>query len=153
MRTRSLTFRIIRARNVHVNQVVPLFRDYLKFYKTSAPANQICAFLRERLRKRESVMFLALSGKKAVGFVQLYPLFSSLGLKRSWLLNDLFVVPSARKCGVAKALMEHAHKHAVQTKAEGLMLETARTNRAAQRLYESLGWKRDREFLVYHQKC
>jgi predicted GNAT family acetyltransferase len=29
------------------------------------------------------------------------------------------------------------------------MLQTARTNATAQRLYEKLGWVRDDEFLVY----
>jgi hypothetical protein len=33
--------------------------------------------------------------------------------------------------------------------ADALTLHTARTNRAAQRLYESLGWKRDEEFCEY----
>jgi len=31
-----------------------------------------------------------------------------------------------------------------------LMLETATDNLNAQRLYESLGWKRDTEFYTYH---
>jgi len=30
------------------------------------------------------------------------------------------------------------------------MLETATGNLTAQRLYESLGWKRDTEFYAYH---
>ena len=36
-----------------------------------------------------------------------------------------------------------------ETGAVALSLQTARTNRAAQRLYESLGWKRDEEFVEY----
>jgi len=33
--------------------------------------------------------------------------------------------------------------------AVALTLQTARTNLAAQRLYESLGWRRDEDFVEY----
>ena len=48
-----------------------------------------------------------------VGFVNLYPVFSSVNLTRQWILNDLFVVPEARKLGVGRVLMERAHQLAV----------------------------------------
>ena len=103
----------------------------------------------ERLKGDESVIFLALAGEKAVGFVQLYPCFSSTAMKRMWILNDLFVTPEARRGGAAKALMERARQWAVETKADGLWLETAVDNHPAQRLYESLGWKRDNDYYRY----
>ncbi|HYL94873.1 MAG TPA: GNAT family N-acetyltransferase, partial [Terriglobales bacterium] len=103
----------------------------------------------ERLQRDESVIFLALHGDKAVGFVQLYPCFSSTAMKRMWILNDLFVAPEARRSGAAKALMERARQWAVETKSDGLWLETAVDNHPAQRLYESLGWKRDNDYYRY----
>jgi GNAT superfamily N-acetyltransferase len=81
--------------------------------------------------------------------MQLYPTFASLSLAPSWILNDLFVEPEARGHGVGQALMDTARELAVVTGAAELMLQTARTNTTAQRLYEKLGWKRDDEFLVY----
>ena len=65
---------------------------------------------------------------------------------RTWLLNDLFVAPSARRQGVAAALLGAAAEHARALGAAGLSLSTARDNAPAQALYESLGWQRDRQF-------
>jgi ribosomal protein S18 acetylase RimI-like enzyme len=45
--------------------------------------------------------------------------------------------------------MERAREHALETGATGLFLQTARDNTRAQRLYESLGYRRDELFLVY----
>jgi ribosomal protein S18 acetylase RimI-like enzyme len=86
-----------------------------------------------------------------IGFVQLYPVFSSTAARpgRLWLLNDLYVVPGARAKGAGRALMEHARTHAIKTGATGLFLQTARDNIVAQRLYESVGYRKDELFLVY----
>jgi ribosomal protein S18 acetylase RimI-like enzyme len=83
--------------------------------------------------------------------VQLYPLFSSTAARprRLWLLNDLYVAPEARGSGVARSLMQRARQLAEETDAVGLELATAHTNVAAQRLYESLGWRRDEKFPRY----
>jgi GNAT superfamily N-acetyltransferase len=97
------------------------------------------------------VVFLAERDGRPVGFVQLYPVFSSTAARprRLWLLNDLFVLPDARGGGVARALMQRARRLAEETDAVGLELATAHTNLAAQRLYESLGWRRDEKFPRY----
>jgi len=94
-------------------------------------------------------MFIARVEGKMAGFVNLYPVFSSVNLTRQWILNDLFVAPEARKLGVGRALMERARNLAEATQANGLALETAIDNQAAQKLYEGLGWKRDEEFYRY----
>jgi ribosomal protein S18 acetylase RimI-like enzyme len=65
-------------------------------------------------------------------------------------LNDLYVLQEARKHGYGRALVERAHRLAEETQANSLMLETAVTNNAAQKLYESLDWKRDNEFFRYY---
>ena len=73
-------------------------------------------------------------------------------MQRLWILNDLFVAPSARRSGVAKALMERARQLAIATRAKGLLLSTWVENTSAQRLYESLGYVRDAEFYSYFLK-
>jgi len=102
------------------------------------------------LSKGESVLFYAWSSEEPVGFVHLYPVFSSLSLARQWILSDLYVVQPARQRGVGRALMRHAQRFAAETQGDRLMLETAVDNHAAQRLYESLGWKREQEFYTYY---
>lgn len=143
------TYEVLPATPADVGEIAPLFDQYRQFY--GRPANEEAArrFLFARLSKGESVVFYARRTEKAVGFLQLYPVFSSVSLSRQWILNDLFVLPEVRKHGYGRALVERAHKLAEETQANSLMLETAVTNDAAQKLYESLGWKRDNEFFRY----
>lgn len=146
----STSAKIIRANSEHIGLIFPLFDSYRQFYKQRANAGGARKFLRERLKRDESVIFLAIQEGKALGFVQLYPSFDSVTMRRVWILYDLFVTPAARKRGVAKSLMERARRLAVDTRAKGLILETAIGNRPAQKLYEQLGWKRDKAF---HRYC
>lgn len=148
------TIKIIPAGPKHVELIAPLFDAYRQFYRRPPDLHGARVFITERLNKKESVLFLALgdgdSSSTAVGFVHLYPTFSSLSMKPLWALSDLFVVREARKQGVAKALMERARQLAVGTHSEGLILETATDNYPAQKLYEHLGYKRDDEFYRYY---
>ena len=129
---------------------MPLFDAYRQFYKQPSDLTRARQFIHDRLANNESIVFLAIEGKAALGFIQLYPSFSSIDLKRLWILNDLFVIPLARHRGVAIALMERAKQLAVETQAKGLVLETAVENLTAQRLYEHLGWRREDEFYAYY---
>lgn len=142
---------IRRARPSDRDIVAVLFDAYRQFY--DQPANPALArqFIGERLDRDESVIYLAVVDGSAVGFVQLYPVFSSTAARpgRLWLLNDLFVTAAARRHGAARALMERAKEHAQETQAVGLFLQTARDNHPAQALYRSLGYRRDDTFLVY----
>lgn len=144
--------KVIQAQPAHLELVAKLFDQYRQFYKQPSDMSAARRFLGERLSKGQSVIFLALAddGITAAGFTQLYPSFSSTSMKRLWILNDLYVAPVQRKNGVARALMERARQLAIETQAEGLTLETATDNFAAQALYESLGYKRDEAFHRYN---
>ena len=126
-----------------------LFSGYLAFYKRTHNVAAIRSFLSERIANKQSVIFIAKSDEKALGFTQLYPAFASLSLKPSWILNDLFVLPEARGTGIANALMTKAKELALETQACEIFLQTARSNHQAQALYEKLQYRRDDEFLVY----
>lgn len=117
-----------------------LFDDYRRWYHQESDIGKAKAFLQERMEKSESVIFLAISNGKAVGFTQLYPIFSSVQMERAWLLNDLFVAADARKLGVASALLNHAKDYGSSTGAKFLMLQTGIDNLDAQRLYLRRGW-------------
>ena len=134
--------------------IAPLFDSYRQFYEKPADAQLAAAFIRDRLRAKESVILLAEAGEEgargAIGFVQLYPSFSSVAACRIWVLNDLFVVPDARGGGVGRALMEAARDHAIQTGAKRLTLETTTENRAAWSLYEDLGYVRHKDSLRFY---
>jgi len=146
----GMPLEIIRASEKDVDRIAPLFDQYREFYNERADAEGARSFLMERLTKNESVVFLAVDRELgAVGFIQLYPSFSSVSMKRLWILNDLFVSPGARKRGVGVALLQRAEEFARQTNAKGLELETWVNNIPAQHLYEKCGWKRNVEFYQY----
>jgi ribosomal protein S18 acetylase RimI-like enzyme len=141
----------IRHATVHdLDVIVPLFDAYRGFYGRPSDVERARAFLAERFQHHESIVLLALDPSGAVGFSQLYPLFSSVSCTRKYLLNDLFVVPSARRGGAARALLLAAADFARAQGAASLSLSTGVDNSAAQRLYESLGWTRDESFYEYN---
>jgi ribosomal protein S18 acetylase RimI-like enzyme len=150
---RRHVIRVRRATAADADALAPLFDAYRLFYRQPSSPRRAKSFLLQRLRRGESVVFLAEqksgSAWKAVGFTQLYPIFSSIRCTRTWVLYDLFIVPPARRLHIARRLMAAARRHAKRTGADGIELSTARTNRKAQRLYEACGYARDREFLHY----
>ena len=143
--------RVVRAGRNELDDLAHLFDGYRKFYGQRSDPAAARAFLRDRIERDESVIYVAYAdAREAAGFTQLYPSFSSVSLKRLWILNDLFVRSDIRRGGVGRALLERARQHAVETGAKGLVLNTAATNEAAQTLYESCGWTREDEFLQYN---
>jgi ribosomal protein S18 acetylase RimI-like enzyme len=145
-----MTDTVRRASVSDVDQVAPLFDAYRQFYKLPPDLARARGFLRERLSQNQSIVLLANAPDgAAVGFVQLYPTYSSLRTAPIYVLYDLFVDPAARGRGVGRLLMEAAARLARETGFAGMTLSTAITNKRAQGLYESLGWKRDEEFYTY----
>ena len=130
-----------------------MFDQYRQFYSKPHDAESARQFISARLERGDSILFLAIEGtgsrETGLGFVQLYPIFSSLQMKAAWLLNDLFVVPEARRRGIARALLDRARRHALESRACELVLSTGVDNKPAQALYESLGYQRDTGFYVY----
>ncbi len=129
--------------------LAPLFDNYRQFYNKQSDIPAAEVFLAERLSNKESEIFYARKNNEQLGFVQLYPSFSSIALKRIWILNDLFVLPEARRHGIAKNLLVYCAEFAKATQARGLTLKTGIDNTAAQALYESLGWKSNTAFGSY----
>jgi GNAT superfamily N-acetyltransferase len=140
---------IVRAEVDDCLALADLFANYREFYGQRRDVDLALRFLLERLRNAEAAIFFAVAGARLEGFVLLYPLFSSVRCKKLWLLNDLYVQPSARRSGVAKSLLERAEAFALETSAAGLTLRTARENVAAQRLYERARYTLDTTFLAY----
>ena len=151
MSEESAGVRIVRATRNELDDLVPLFDAYRQFYGQRSDEAGARAFLAERVERGESVIYVAYASQgEAAGFTQLYPSFSSVSLKPLWILNDLFVRSGGRRGGVGRALLERARQHALETGTKGLVLSTAVTNKPAQALYESAGWRRDDEFVHYN---
>jgi len=142
----SITIRIAGPGDLDVLSL--LFDAYRCFYEHASDLPASKAFLGERIARGESTVFIAEAQGRAVGFVQMYPMFSSVSLGRVYVLNDLFVAPDARQRGVGAALLAFARRWSEQQGTRYLTLSTAVDN-PAQRLYEACGWVLDREFLYY----
>jgi GNAT superfamily N-acetyltransferase len=133
-----------------LDKLVPLFDGYRQFYGKPADAALARRFLSDRLSAGDSIVLIVEEPRVgAVGFVQLYPSFSSVRAARIYVLNDLFVAPGSRKHGIGALLLKSAAEAAREAGAVRLKLSTAITNLSAQRLYAALGWKRDEEFYEY----
>jgi len=140
----------LRVDASHFDKVARLFDAYRGFYGQPSNPIQSRDFIAERIARNESVIFLAEdTAGHALGFVQLYPTFSSIDAHRTWLLSDLFTTPEARGLGVGTLLMNTAREFAVSSGAKGMVLETATDNVGAQRLYEALGYVRDEGYYTY----
>ena len=61
------------------------------FYRQDSDLEGAKVFLRNRIERKESVIFVAVEDDEYIGFTQLYPSFSSISMKELWILNDLFV--------------------------------------------------------------
>jgi ribosomal protein S18 acetylase RimI-like enzyme len=142
---------LIRLADIRdLEQVAELFDLYRQFYEKPSDLQGARAFLRERMEHEESIIFVADAQGKLVGFTQLYPLFSSVGMKKQWVINDLYVKMEARKSGAGEMLMREAMNFGTRNGSRGLTLQTAVTNVTAQRLYEKLGWKKNETYLTYN---
>ncbi len=127
-----------------------MFDGYRVFYEQKSDPVSAGTFMSERLENGDSTIFIAVDENgRGLGFTQLYPLFSSVRMRRIWLLNDLFVEAAARRRGVAHELMLHAQEWVRGQGGAGLELATAIDNDSAKSVYHDLGWKLDTEFHHY----
>ncbi|SFD51082.1 GNAT family N-acetyltransferase [Bacillus sp. UNCCL81] len=140
---------VVRAKSEHITEVANLFDQYRMFYKQESNLYGAIDFITERIKTQDSVIFLVKEEDQFMGFTQLYPSFSSVSMKKLWILNDLYVTETARKKGVAQLLLDAAKKFAIESKAKALDLQTAIDNKSAQSLYEKNGYQVDKEFLSY----
>jgi len=132
-----------------LDEMAILFEQYRLFYQKQPDSESAAQFIKERLENKDSVILLATVKNKAVGFVQLYPAFSSTSMQKMWILNDLFVFPDFRQLKVGTALMNAATTHARATHSHSLKLCTAVDNHQAQALYRQLGYNKVTAFEHY----
>ncbi len=141
---------IKKAQLSDIQAVSNLYEMYLSFYQVDTSNKDPEAFLRTRLENNESVIYYVVNeNNEYVGFAQLYPLFCSLEMNKTWLLYDLYVHAEHRKNGVAQLLLDQTDLLAKETNASFVMLSTGIDNLKAQKLYEKNNYIRDNEFYTY----
>jgi ribosomal protein S18 acetylase RimI-like enzyme len=133
----------------HLESLSVLFDRYRIFYHQVSNLDAAKEFLKERFKNNDSVVFAANDNGQLVGFTQLYPSFSSVSMKRVWILNDLYVEESYRRIGIATLLMSAAEEYAKESGAVRVILSTQTSNITAQKLYEGRNYMKNEEFYYY----
>ncbi len=142
---------IQRATIEHLDALLPMVEAYRVFYKQIPDARRERDLIAGHLRDGRSTIFLARDERGvAVGFAQLFLTYSTVCLGPQLILEDLFVVPQARRLGVATKLLSRAMEYSREIGATGMYLETAIDNVAAQRAYARAGWSREAKFYKYN---
>ncbi|TGK20955.1 GNAT family N-acetyltransferase [Leptospira fluminis] len=144
----EITLRI--ASRSDLEELIELFDLYRKHYGLKSDYAATKRFLEDRLLHKDSILIVAEDADTILGFAQLYPTYSSLFLKKDYILNDLYVREGARKKGVGKKLLDEAGAVVRKFGGKGMSLETLPDNRAARKLFESFGFRIHEEFLHYY---
>jgi ribosomal protein S18 acetylase RimI-like enzyme len=133
-----------------ITPLARLFDAYRVFYHYPSDIPGSETFLADRLAKSDSIIYVArATDDTLMGFVQLYPLLSSVRMKRLWLLNDLYVHPSFRGLKVSVRLIDHAKQLTRETQAAALLLETAKSNTIGNSLYHRTDFVLDTDHNYY----
>ena len=139
-----------KAQLIDAGELSQLFDLYRQFYRQPTNLADSERFVTERLKNSDSIFFITTTNTgEGMGFTQLYPSFSSVAMRRVWILNDLYVHENYRQKGVATALINSAKDYAVATNAFALKLATAKNNHQAKALYKKIGFKQITEFDYY----
>lgn len=118
--------------------------DPLRFLLMEGVEKGYAQFLSSALSDRDTIVLVAERGGTLVGYAyaRLEPRDWNLLLDACGALHDIFVVPSERRSGVARALLEGVVARLTALGAPRLVLSTATANEAAQRLFERHGFRR-----------
>ncbi len=146
---------LVPAQLTHVQAIVPIMEEYRKFCGFDSQEKETQAFITHLIKDNKSVMLLVIEAQsqQVMGFVNLYPSYSTLALKPIWLLNDLAVSSQFRGRGLAKTLMNGALEFAKESGAIRIEFKTEVTNTRAQALYNSLGFSIDEDNVYYRVTC
>jgi glycosidase/GNAT superfamily N-acetyltransferase len=137
------SLKICQANSNDIHALTHLFVDYARsFGETNPIFDNISAFLHDKTANAGYALYFAEKDGKPVAFAGLYPIYSSVTLKKQWLLNDFFVSQNCRGQGIGTALISEIKK-SLSAEAQGIILVTSDTNAEAKAFYEANGFSSD----------
>ncbi len=145
-------YQIIQIKPSNASMVYELFDKYRIFYGKESDLKSCRNFINERLHQADSLIYIVIFQGRAVGFTQLYPKFSSAQMTKNWIINDLYVIEQFRSKGVGTKLLRKGFEIAKLKGGKTVYISTQKTNVAAQKLYEYIGFKsvkNNNDFLDY----
>ena len=92
-----------------IPKLANLFNQYRIFYGEKTDLKAATDFLKSRFKNEDSVILIAHKNSQMGGFIQLYPSFSSVGMQKIWILNDLFVDTDFRRQNVENQHLNKDH--------------------------------------------
>jgi ribosomal protein S18 acetylase RimI-like enzyme len=137
---------------VHVREAMPADADTIAAFAQSlsreegypAPALQA-----QHVRKEgfgASPRFQALIAERhgqPVGYALLYPAYATDHAARGFYLQDLYVVPEARRCGIGRTLMAAVARACMADGGRYVFWNARPKNRAALAFYRALGARKE----------
>ena len=121
-------------------QLAELFDLYRVHYGETADASRTTSWLEANIGGGRLEAFVAEDAGKFVGFAVTMTVPASLRLGHFWHIRDLFVMPSHRRRGVGRMLLDVVRAAGIRAGALRLVLQTEADNTAALRLYAESGY-------------
>ncbi|MBY0450486.1 MAG: GNAT family N-acetyltransferase [Cyanobacteria bacterium] len=85
-----------------------LVHEYRQSLGLASNIHEVRHFVFTRMTLEDSLVYIAADEQEPMGFIQLYPSFSTAQLESMWYLHDIYVRPTHRQKGVAKLLLARA---------------------------------------------
>ena len=142
--------RIRRARKADSEQLGGLVKELANFEKLEPPSSAGIKRLQAAVFREKAVsLFVALEGRRMVGYALYFYTYSSFLAKPTLYLEDLFVLDGYRKRGVGFALFRKCVDEAVARGCGRMEWAVLTWNRKAMDFYERLGAERLSDWYVY----
>jgi len=141
----------IRAgRKADSEQFIGLVLELAKFERLEPPSESGRRRLADDIFKNKRVnLFVAMDGKKMVGYALYFYSYSSFVAKPTLYLEDLFILEQYRRRGVGFALFRACVEEATSKRCGRMEWTVLTWNEKALRFYEKLGARRLSEWYSY----
>jgi GNAT superfamily N-acetyltransferase len=123
-----------------IHALAEIFDLYRAHYGETPDPARSAAWLEQNLGTGRLRAFVAEEGAKLVGFATTTELPASLRLAHFWQIRDLFVLPTHRRLGVGRAILDAVREAAITSGALRLVVQTEEDNAPALRLYADCGY-------------
>ena len=131
---------LIAPSSSEIEALAEIFDCYRAHYGEPSHGSPSRRWLEQCLDTGGLRAFVAEDGAEMVGFATTMDVPASLRLAHFWHIRDLFVLPTHRRLGIARALLASIRAAALDAGALRLLLQTEDDNQPALRLYEASGY-------------
>jgi GNAT superfamily N-acetyltransferase len=138
-----MDFKITPIRSAEVPELLKLIRELARFERLEHEMKATVTSLRKALfgPQPAAEALLARCDGKAVGYAIYFPTFCSFAGRPGLWLEDLYVRPRFRKCGIGRALIEAVARVAAKRNCGRFEWIALNWNRNALEFYQRLGAK------------